>query len=1443
MKYSIRILTAILCVFLLLPCLVLGVGAQTAGGETSHRAQVIADMTTGLWDVYRQKVSDSAPDAGTQTAAVIRSYIDQLYDLEDTAKDSAVDLIYEKGRTVAPLSWIYFSHPELHPAEGESNEILETYLAQKAIIDGKTTSADRLSEDTALASFFNGTATESPEVYDCYTELLRTIYTEKLDRIKEAESSTAVHRILTLSGATVLKLTYTNEDGTNFKEEYAYACNIVQKRKNWEATNADVAALFALLYPSHSFETDPLLTNYFNSMEVLTPAYERTEGDATPPSTTTVTEYNQSINQLLESTALTLLNGLKTESADSFRNTYLSAQAITVENATIRADAAGTRLELLPLFRTYSYDWTKATAKDEIADYAANQIKEHENTYLGKDTAALNRIAAEYTANGGILDGYSYESDGELTDLDAYKNAIAAEVTRAKKRADWFDAHFDAVAAIKGYLAGDTALTERAAAQYAATDEAIANGERDGANALADDQAVLDDLVAKAEALAFTTKYRALLDKPADGVTAAADKATLLAAIDDATRLSPAAAAKLVDELTDLGNKYKTVAKEEVASLLSGTDSAAIRADSINSLRALIDALLTTETADKLASLPTLTDALLEKAADVDTVLDHFRDNITADSKYTSYDDTYKTQMQTLCATAASGIIEETATAEDAVTALNRLEALAKLHAAAKGAESIDGVANTLTKAESDLPALTDGNAIEQYTALGVRQIEAYRTADEAYRNTLNAIDALPYPSETQKVAWKAEAKAKYDDFLTAMETADTPAKVDAADSGLTDGLTRLQNEAAATDLSIAKELAKQELADQTNAAKETIGGYEFIDETSKDTILGEIDRNQTDGETAIDGCTDTAQVTQKKNDALSALEAQKELAAEEERKDCLDSVTDTLDNCYTKDDYSAQKQVEIHDILKEYESALQNASTVEQYVTLRDEALAKIGAIPNLLQEAQADSVARLTAAYESLLLRASLYSSDNLLSLREIYEHSVAEIGQFNAIADAQAVLALADERIALMRAIPLDRIYTEDGLLAKPESVGSPSDTYRPEVDGYVGSVESVGGISSDAKLTVSAANATDVAERIRRAAKKELVRLQDGTSASAELLKLLKNCHVSAALDVDLGTNLLSSASSYTVSVLLPDGIRMSDVIGVVYLCEDGSVEFYEITSEDTLIRFVTTHFSEFYVVSENTVNLISWIVVLSILILCEIIAIVLLYIRRRRRDWEEKVEAPLYSFALPFFALTRYTPENGVLIVVLLGVTAVLLGGWIAALILLERRADLDCEEEDYPEEEPEEFVPVSVPVPALVTEKEQEPTEDVPAEISEEEEPEAQEPEQEEAPVAVGYLDPEQYLGKSRAVINLDTLSAHFEAEDTVTLNDMKAMGLVPKNAGFVKVLGRGDAKKALTVVAQDFSERAWNEILAAGGTPIVTVCSSQRGGKKKPMPYRPINK
>src|ERR1035437_8760362 len=62
-------------------------------------------------------------------------------------------------------------------------------------------------------------------------------------------------------------------------------------------------------------------------------------------------------------------------------------------------------------------------------------------------------------------------------------------------------------------------------------------------------------------------------------------------------------------------------------------------------------------------------------------------------------------------------------------------------------------------------------------------------------------------------------------------------------------------------------------------------------------------------------------------------------------------------------------------------------------------------------------------------------------------------------------------------------------------------------------------------------------------------------------------------------------------------------------------------------------------------------------------------------------------------------------------------------------------------------------------------------------------------------------------------VVNLDTLGLKFDAGTVVTPALLREHGIVSANTGLIKVLGRGDVGKALTVHAHKFSGKAAEKI------------------------------
>ena len=84
--------------------------------------------------------------------------------------------------------------------------------------------------------------------------------------------------------------------------------------------------------------------------------------------------------------------------------------------------------------------------------------------------------------------------------------------------------------------------------------------------------------------------------------------------------------------------------------------------------------------------------------------------------------------------------------------------------------------------------------------------------------------------------------------------------------------------------------------------------------------------------------------------------------------------------------------------------------------------------------------------------------------------------------------------------------------------------------------------------------------------------------------------------------------------------------------------------------------------------------------------------------------------------------------------------------------------------------------------------------------------------------------------GSAKRIINVDTLSRSFCANDRVDINVLKNKHLIPYDTGYIKVLARGIIDKPLIVYANDFSLSAVKMIALSGGKSIKVNTSSEEG-------------
>ena len=73
-----------------------------------------------------------------------------------------------------------------------------------------------------------------------------------------------------------------------------------------------------------------------------------------------------------------------------------------------------------------------------------------------------------------------------------------------------------------------------------------------------------------------------------------------------------------------------------------------------------------------------------------------------------------------------------------------------------------------------------------------------------------------------------------------------------------------------------------------------------------------------------------------------------------------------------------------------------------------------------------------------------------------------------------------------------------------------------------------------------------------------------------------------------------------------------------------------------------------------------------------------------------------------------------------------------------------------------------------------------------------------------------------------QGIINIGVIDAMFEADSVITIETLKAKGLLTKKTGRIKVLAGGMLHKPLTIKAENYSVQAIKMIELTGGTVII---------------------
>jgi len=321
-------------------------------------------------------------------------------------------------------------------------------------------------------------------------------------------------------------------------------------------------------------------------------------------------------------------------------------------------------------------------------------------------------------------------------------------------------------------------------------------------------------------------------------------------------------------------------------------------------------------------------------------------------------------------------------------------------------------------------------------------------------------------------------------------------------------------------------------------------------------------------------------------------------------------------------------------------------------------------------------DSAESVLAEFLTVAEANRFYTDKNLALLKDYRNTALPFIRESTV---REEVDLFREQALAQMRAVPRAAIVDSDGRVR----------------------VESERGLPYLATLTLTRHDpiADSLLDGIRRAIRNGKLEAYDGNTEGAK--QLLSSLDVVAYYSFTLENAVLKMGDKLTVRLAIPEDLRDETGLRVAYY--DGETGELLLLASDEVERdgdelvFYAEEIRDFAILADPTVQLGGFIVALSILLLCQLAAIVLLlmnYLKRRRN-------ATHASLALPVMALAvKFAPVGADIALLIMGLLAIILQAVLILLILRlkpvyvghgKRKASVADDEEALEEEEEDSF--------------------------------------------------------------------------------------------------------------------------------------------------------
>jgi hypothetical protein len=1350
---------------------------------------------------YSSLDEDPQKAVSTSVLGVINLYRKQLLDLQSHPDapsrllTSEAKLAFQKGRAAGRLAWIYYSRlPQLKRAESIS-AVKNEYESHISSINSATDDAVMSAEADVICSQFNNT-------------IFRYLFRE----LALSDDSLASSSLI---AGGLEELERISDCGLFAEKQEALYKRIVGELKLQRAADqlsTHLKTLFAQIRPGEDYQSNSsvaLFTYKIKNAKTL-----------------------QALNDAMSGALIELL---EVDESKIYSRLFVGDLCEKISEESLKANKEERAANLLEIFVNYPLESARAAAKDNIhATIFSN----------GSSEERLKQLETEFNCEGGRVDQIKVEEE------------LALEVTRAIYMKKCHDEMFAAGAEIGIVLKPyePQSFLDRVDMIYATA----LNRFRDLGGSVEFEKNCtveyektaleLKTVLNEAKAERFLLDHKVIIFKPSSELSLT-DEIYARYALDDYIKLEPEVAIALSTQINSIAEKYNSILSQKIRSLL---DNDALYLDLCEVFCKEINNISKSNIGDYYNNC----DLVLNKAQALCELIYQYR-ALCADELYSSFNSEEREDLVQICRNTAEKISkidvnDKAVFADDLAEALKdaqidlcRINERVRIRVASRNSAN-SSIKALISEANAKINASYDTNEITSIANKAIFKINRHLTADTitsvGEKLKLN-VNSRKFLTSDEKELFISQAEQLCESVASEVSVCENLTVLSFLWSNFSQNLSKIENEIEEKDLTRSRAEHQKLLEEEVDEALSTLREMSHLTSQETEDFSNKLTNLKTSFKSKIAGASSSKEVEKAYEEILSLLHSI-DLSANERNlenyKVILKNKLDLLGG--NPDDYSAVNYNNILNIITQAKIDLGALGSISSCTALLDSTEKKISLINNLLDDAKNNAISSLEEKVVFYRSKSAMYSSNAMTKIEQIFSSAKREINAFTEISDIPKVEETTSRILRELAAINCDYITNSPsglGFVAE----GSRYPLEHNFIDGYWGLIYSPDALPSDANLSIMPSTSTTLKEierKIHSATRKGELRTFSGP-LSKEELKLIKQCNVILGLDISL-SQLPSQAASYNLQLLLPTELKSANILGVAFITKDGNVEFYNAKQRDLLISLDLTHFSEYYILSEKTINLMPLIIFLSILITLEFIVLIFVLIIRfnRKRKENDDMLPMLSSCFVPTFStfvLTKIQPAGAVSAAILLSVAALALGCGIAILARLEIRESKASKSHRGAERsslrETQKLLSGSstASLPAyryqLEAAKKQisSNSEDAYYESS--------------APVCtIDAKDTDEDLerifedddgeaytcfGKAhhRAEINLDVIAEAFCDGDLVTLESLKRKRLVPKKTDYVKVLARGTLSKPLIIEANDFSRAAEEMLIALGGEAI----------------------